>query len=1084
MPRHMFWCLLLGFSFFLMVSQVFADDLDHIAFEGVVTDATGAAVVGARITARQTTTNQERSGLSDQHGRYRLATLAPGEYELRAEMSGFREMKLPSMRAAAGTTVHQDFRLDVAQVEAQMTIEAAGVGTLIDPSRTVIGGTLTRQQIDDLPIESRNIFDLIFTLAGVTPEALSVRDLAEGETKDRFRSTPEEAGTFSLNGGAPYSNNLTIEGLDNNDDRAARERFTPAIDAVEEFQIITNQFSAEYGRASGGRVNLRLRGGANQFRGRGFYYFRDESLNANSFTRNADPPRGFRLPYQNNNAGASFGGPLKRDRAFFFAAYEYDNIYDRADIAALLPVAINSAFPLPSPNGANLGSTAVDKNGKPLTVNGGAAVGLYDLQVTTPRVAQTLQTRGDLNLGAHHNGFALFTFARNRDERGFPGGRRTLDTIRRTGRNSESMAFADNFIISPRAVNQARFQFSRLAPDDAPPSSSPAVIIGIDDPRDVSGNPNANPLTRTGNLTAGASTLSGTDRREDRYQMQETVSYTRGNHTLRFGLDAQVIRSRFMDLEDMTGTFDFDTPADFLANKPARYRHRFNTESEQHNTYTGLFVQDDWRVRPNLTLAFGVRWDHETILDDRNNFGPRLAVAWDPFKSGKTVVRAGYGIFYNRALLRTLDDFVLTSHTILVDTDNTAATPLLTQLQFPRVLAASDPRIAQFGVPESGFVRRLGSGFRIPESYQASLGMEREIGRGFKVEVNYVFNRALHLWRESNANAARLPAGFSDFTSYLLSRDFSNAPDPITGQRPITTVGNADFARFNLGMTSSATIRENGKTIAVFGLNNQSTVNTTNVYKAALATLRTLRPNPQLTQVEELQARGNSFYHGVSFELQRRFTSRAFLRASYTLSKLIDDGIVNTSSPLVVNDFSRERALSLLDARHRFVFSGMSQLPALLGRLNLAGTLNFNSSRPFNLGVGGNDRNLDDVNTDRPNFNGDLNAIRWREPSAVLNQTLAAAFSLPTIGSVGNLPRNAGRGPRQWTLSLRASRTISVGEHRRLTPQIEVFNPLNATVFNFGAEFVDFTPSSLGGFLAPTRVLKPRMMRVGVRFEF
>src|SRR5205085_2507013 len=217
-----------------------------------------------------------------------------------------------------------------------------------------------------------------------------------------------------------------------------------------------------------------------------------------------------------------------------------------------------------------------------------------------------------------------------------------------------------------------------------------------------------------------------------------------------------------------------------------------------------------------------------------------------------------------------------------------------------------------------------------------------------------------------------LPAGFSDFTSYLLSRDFSNAPDPVTGQRPITTVGNADFARFNLSTTSSTTIKEGTKTIAVFGLNNQSTVNTTNVYKAALAALRPLRADPQLTQVEELQARGNSFYHGVSFELQRRFTSHAFLRASYTLSKLIDDGVVNTSSPLVVNDFSRERSLSLLDARHRLALSGTYQCPALLGRLTLAGTLNVNSARPFNLGVGGNDRNLDDVNNDRPNFSGDL----------------------------------------------------------------------------------------------------------------
>ncbi len=148
--------------------------------------------------------------------------------------------------------MRQDFKLDVAQVEAQVTVEGSGEQPLVDPSRTVVGSTLTRQQIDELPIESRNIFDLIFTLAGVSPEAFSLRDLAEGETKDRFRSTPEEAGVFALNGGTPFSNNLTIEGLDNNDDRAARERFTPSMDAVEEFQVITNQFRRSMGALPAG----------------------------------------------------------------------------------------------------------------------------------------------------------------------------------------------------------------------------------------------------------------------------------------------------------------------------------------------------------------------------------------------------------------------------------------------------------------------------------------------------------------------------------------------------------------------------------------------------------------------------------------------------------------------------------------------------------------------------------------------------------------------------------------------------------------------------------------------------------------
>jgi hypothetical protein len=251
-----------------------------------------------------------------------------------------------------------------------------------------------------------------------------------------------------------------------------------------------------------------------------------------------------------------------------------------------------------------------------------------------------------------------------------------------------------------------------------------------------------------------------------------------------------------------------------------------------------------------------------------------------------------------------------------------------------------------------------------------------------------------------------------------------------------------------------------------------------------MAALRNLRPDPALTQIEELQSRGNSYYHGLSFESQHRFGARGFLRASYTLSKLIDDGVVNTSSPLVAGDFRRERALSLLDARHRIAVSGGFRLPAFLGRVNLSGTFNFSSSRPFNIGANGNDRNLDDVDNDRPNFAGDLSLIDWRRPGASLIQPLIDGFSLPTIGSTGDLPRNAGSGPNTYMLNLRAAREFVLGERRKIEIQIEAFNPFNSPVFNFGAEYVDFTPAGLGDFLVPRRTLKPRTMRVGLKMEF
>jgi hypothetical protein len=1068
---------------FLNSTSVFAQNLDQMVIEGTVSDANNQRLGNVRIFARNISTTHERQVVSNREGRFRFTALQPGEYDMRAELSGFRTMRI-IISGIAGSSLRCDFRLEVGNISEQMTVEATTASSLIDTTRTVIGGTLDKREIDELPNDSRNLLDLVRLFAGTSESAFETSSLAEGDTKDRFRNSPEEAGIFALNGGLPFSNNVTIEGFDNNDDRGARERFVPTTDAVEELQVISNQFSAEYGRASGGRVNLRLRGGSNKFRGRGFYYFRDESLNANSVTRNSDPTRGFRLPYQQQNPGVSFGGPVKRDRIFFFSSYEYDYIYDRADIAALVPLESNAAFPLPQPNGASLGSTGTDRNGQPVSVNGGKAVALYDAQVTTPRIAHTWQTRTDFNLSNRHNLFGMFSLARNRDERSFPGGRRTLDTLRQTGRNSQAFSVADTFVLSERLTNDARFQFSQLSPADAPLNDQPVVIIEIDDPRDVAGNPNANPLTRTGTLTAGSSNISGTDRRENRWQFQETMAYSRSHLTFRAGLDTQMIRSRFVDLDDVTGTFRFASPAAFLNGTPSRYVHRFNTASELRNTYTGLFTQSDWRMRQNLTLALGFRWDNETILNDRNNFSPRISIAWDPLKSGKTVVRAGYGIFYNRALLRTLDDFILTSNTLVVDTNNPGATTLLSALRFPQTLQVSDPRVAQFGVREAGFTRKVSDTLRIPESYQTSFGLERELSKGFKVEANYIFSRGLHLWRESNANVPRLPAGFGSFTEYLTSQAFPNAIDPKTNARPITSTGNADLVRFDLSTTSSANSTEGSKRLVTFGLNNPSVSNATSGLRAAQAVLRTLRPDPTLTQVERLESRGNSIYHGLNLELQRRFSSRGFLRAAYTFSKLIDDGVVNTSSPLIAGDFRRERALSLLDARHRLAFSGAWQMPEILGRASLAGTLTMNSGRPFSLGISGNDRNLDDVSNDRPNFSGNLQSIRWRRSGESLDVALFNAFSLPTIGSSGNLGRNAGRGPRQWALSLRLSRKFEFRERLHFTPQFEVFNPSNSTVWSFGAEFVDFSPASGGNFLTPVRTGKPRTMRIGVRFDF
>jgi hypothetical protein len=253
-------------------------------------------------------------------------------------------------------------------------------------------------------------------------------------------------------------------------------------------------------------------------------------------------------------------------------------------------------------------------------------------------------------------------------------------------------------------------------------------------------------------------------------------------------------------------------------------------------------------------------------------------------------------------------------------------------------------------------------------------------------------------------------------------------------------------------------------------------------------------------QVEQLASIGNSFYHGLNVEARRRFRlsergAGGSLRAAYTLSRLRDDGVVNTSSALRVGDFRAERARSLLDRRQRFVLSAALDAPRSLGRLKLAAVLRLASGAPFNLSLGGADRNLDDVSNDRPSFEGDPRLIRWRRPGEPLDPRLLEAFRLPAVGQTGNLPRNAGTGPALFAFDLGVEREFRAGQRARLRPAVEFDNLLNKTVYTFGAEFINFNalrPAATeeqrrafaDTFLVPTRTLRPRSVRVGLRLDF
>ncbi len=238
--RSVFVCAFALLALLLQCANVCAQDLDDVSIGGTVSDEHGAAVVGASVRLVLQATGSERTAATDGEGRYRFVELQPGAYTARASAAGFATSEKAGLEAAAGQNVRLDFRLRAAGVSAEQTVLSEADAPFLDTTRTVVGATVTREELERLPLSTRSPLDFVFTLGGVTEEPLSTRDAAEDrdasgrDTAGRAATTPEEAGTFALSGGPASSNNVTVDGLDNNDDRATRERFQPSPEAVED----------------------------------------------------------------------------------------------------------------------------------------------------------------------------------------------------------------------------------------------------------------------------------------------------------------------------------------------------------------------------------------------------------------------------------------------------------------------------------------------------------------------------------------------------------------------------------------------------------------------------------------------------------------------------------------------------------------------------------------------------------------------------------------------------------------------------------------------------------------------------------
>ncbi|MEO8574105.1 MAG: carboxypeptidase regulatory-like domain-containing protein [Pyrinomonadaceae bacterium] len=1135
-------------TFVLLTSLLAAaQDLDDVTISGRIIDSNSLPIVGASVTAKHTQSNSERTVISNDDGRYRFIELRPGDYKLTAIAGGFGPRERGDIKTISGRNFQIDLMLSPANVTATTTVTSgAGDVPVIDTTRIIVGSTLSEREIEEIPNNTRNPLELVLTLGGTSEEQLSTSGLAE----DRFQSPPTaplEQGNFSLSGGVAYSNNLTIDGLDNNDDRSSRDRFQPSIEAIEEVQVVTNQFSAEYGRASGGRINLRTRAGSNHLRGRLFMFFRDDSLNANTWYNNSRTPAVGRPPLTEYNPGFTLGGPVRlpfydgRNRTFFSAAYERDDVLDATFIDTWVPVGVNPRFALPAPTSTTCPETVsscTDASSSPT-----APILPYQVSLATPNINHSFTARVDHNFSEANSLTVGLQIGRRHNRRTTSASTTRLDDALQV-RNSTSHAYnvTDNHVFNASAVNQIRGQYSVFEPSfQTRDPFGPVVLIGYT-------NPNGGAQTLTaGNSTAavaGDATGFPQNRKEARFQIQDTLTYIAGLHSLKTGVDVMNVRSKAIGLGDATGTFNFAGVANFQNNVLSRYRQNFGTASDVENTYAGIFFNDELKPLQDLTVTLGFRYERESAVKDNSNLGPRFGLAWDPFHDGKSVLRFGAGIFYNRVLLRTIadsiqntggDQFSFDTNLIpaLVGTDNRRRDILAAiASNFPGAFRSPDavrnmiaavcanvtptppaPCTSSLGFLENvtstgNPLRSVERGLRIPESYQFNIGFERDVGNGVVFEANYTWNKTSHLWRDRNGNAPLLPSGYDDWTDWLVAHPFALSPTRsytfflgpandtnglhANSQASSGACGVATANCFvNLNTTSSSA---STPLVAVPGTNNNATGGAIGI---ALAAVAHLRPDPALEETSVIGSGGKAFYHGIILEMRSadRILGHGFrssFRLNYTFSKSMDDGLNNTSNAEINEDFGREWARSLQDRRHRIAFSGVFQMPWWLGRLRLSPLIRWGSSAPFNIGNGGSDRNLDDLGTDRINYAGDLRQLHWRSSgSPISTDEYIALFSLAPIGARGgNLPRNAGRGPSFYTFDLSVTREWRFGERMRLRPVVQFDNILNAAVFNYGAGFIDFNSLTLSNasaranFLVPTRTYRQRQIRLGIRFNF
>ncbi|HKP38831.1 MAG TPA: carboxypeptidase regulatory-like domain-containing protein [Pyrinomonadaceae bacterium] len=692
--------LVLLVIFLLLGSQIaFAQQsVTSASLSGVVQDASGAVVADATLTATKVDTNREKTARTDDDGRYRFPYLPVGEYRLAVNAPGF-EPFTQALTLTVGQSVFLPVKLVVAGFTEKVDVTDAPT---IETVRTQVTETIQPAEIDRLPLNGRNFLDLAVLVPGVSPTNTG--------SNQRFAETSAVPGQgISVAGQRNLYNSFIVDGVSANDDAADLTGTYFGEEVIREFQVITSGGIAEFGRASGGVVNIITRSGTNSFNGSLYGFARNQRFDA----RNPVAPVKDLLTQA--QYGATISGPLRRDRTFLFSNFEQT----RRNYSAVITVGQAAVASI------NSRLNAVNFPGPRLET--GVAPASFDTTNVFARLDHSLTKRNQLN--ARYSLYHIVAI----NSRTVGG----LNTISRgSGLTNTDQTFQVSNIttLSNRSLNETRFQYTRSRLD-APINDSIGPAVGI-----------------AGVANFGTATSSPLARDIDMLEVVENISRQSTAHSIKGGADFLYNRVNIVFPGAVQGSYSFSSLANFLTGSYSTFQQAFGAPSQfQANQNFGMFIQDEWRVRSHLTLNAGLRYDvqflPEPIKTDRNNFAPRFGFAYAP-GDRKTVLRGSFGIYFDRIPLRA------TSNALQRDGSKYVVTQLapgqVGAPVFPNVLT-SQPT----GLVNKPNITRIDPLIEPGYSEQASLQIERELPGDSSLSVGYLHLRGLHLVISRNVNVPR-----------------------------------------------------------------------------------------------------------------------------------------------------------------------------------------------------------------------------------------------------------------------------------------------------------------------------------------